>query len=114
MSDEFDQNPDSNYSSFWPLLILVIGLLIWLGYQDYVLNNQRSFYTQQIEAAASTKETAEGWQGRYNAMIKDLSDTSAKDTNAAPILRAAVQAGIQAGLIRVQPGTNTAAPASTP
>jgi hypothetical protein len=113
MSDEFDQNPDNNYSSFWPLLILVIGLLVWFGWQDYGLNSQRSFYGQQIQAAGSTIEAAKNWQGRYTAMMRDLNDTSAKDTNATPILQAAVQAGIQAGLIRVQQNAtnSTAIPA---
>jgi len=41
-----------------------------------------------------------------------LNDTSAKDPYAVPIMKQAVQAGIQAGLIHVQQGTNnTAAPA---
>ncbi|HEV3271561.1 MAG TPA: hypothetical protein VGZ93_05210 [Candidatus Methylacidiphilales bacterium] len=113
MSDEFDQNPE-NYSAFWPLLVLVVGLLIWYGYQDYSLNKQRSYYKDQVEGAQSTIQAAEGWHGRYNSMVKDLNDTSTKgDTNAVPILQAAVQAGIQAGLLRVQPGTNaTATPAA--
>jgi hypothetical protein len=116
MADEFDNIPDNsenNYSSFWPLLILFVGLLIWLGYQDYTLNSQRSFYRKQIQDAGSTIQAAQNWQGRYAALMKDLNDTSAKDSNAVPILRAAVQAGVQAGLIHVNANStnNTAAPA---
>jgi hypothetical protein len=112
MSDEFDHSSDNNYSSFWPLLILVISLLIWFGYEDYILNNERSFYSQQIQGAGDTITAAKGWQGRYAAIIKDLSDTSAKDTNAAPIFQAAVQAGVQAGLLQVHPNATNSAPTS--
>jgi hypothetical protein len=54
------------------------------------------------------------WQGRYAALMKDLNDTSLKDTNAAPILQAAVQAGVQAGLIHYQKNAtnSTATPAA--
>jgi len=118
MSDEFDQNPDNNYSSFWPLLILIGGLFIWFAIGDYELNLQRRFYNDQVTSAAGTIDAAKGWQGRYAAIMKDLNDTSTKgDTNATPILQAAIQAGLQAGLIHVQPGTNTnttpAPPAAT-
>jgi hypothetical protein len=110
MADEFDHNPEGNHSSFWPLLILFFGLLVWLGYQDYTLNKQRSFYKTQVQDAGSTIESAVNWQSRYAAMMKDLNDTSLKDTNAAPILQAALQAGVQAGLIHYQKNaTNSAA-----
>jgi len=117
MSDEFDHNPDSNYSAFYPLVILAAGLLIWFGAQDYSLNNQRNFYKRQVEGAATTIQAAQNWQARYAAMLKDLNDTGAKDPNAAAILKDAVQAGVQAGLIHVQPnanGTNSAAAPAEP
>jgi len=115
MADEFDRNPDGNYSSFWPLLILFVGLLVWLGYQDYTLNSQRSFYKKQVQDAGGTIEAAVNWQGRYAAMMKDLNDTSAKDANATPILQAAVQAGVQAGLIHYQKNaTNSVATPAEP
>ena len=113
MSDEFDQNPDNNYSTFWPLLILVIGLLIWFGYQDYGLNSQRSFYRRQIESGQDSIKAAQFWQSRYANMMQDLDNTSAKDTNATPILQAAVQAGVQAGLLQVHPNATNSASAPT-
>jgi hypothetical protein len=118
MSDEFEPNPENNYSTFWPLLILISGLFVWFAIQDYELNLQRRFYDQQVTGAASTIDAAQGWQGRFASILKDLNDTSTKgDTNATPILQAAVQAALQANLIHVQPGTNTnttpAPPAAT-
>jgi len=44
-----------------------------------------------------------------------LNDTSAKDANATPILQAAVQAGVQAGLIHYQKNaTNSVATPAEP
>jgi len=115
MSDEFDHNPENSFSSFWPLLILVGGFFIWFAYQDYALNKQRSFYQQQVEAAGTTIEAANNWHERYGAMLKDLNEISAKDTYAAAILKDAVQAGVQNGLIHLQQGgTNSAATPAAP
>lgn len=120
MSEEFDNDSTSTgtYSPFWPLLILILGFVIWLGYGDFIAFRQQSFLNQQFDAAKPTLAAAQNWQGRYGSIMKDLNDTSSKDTAAAAILKDAVQAGIQSGLIRVQPGTNTtptpAAPAKTP
>jgi hypothetical protein len=114
MSDEFDHNPDSNYSAFIPLLILAVGFLFWFGYQDYTLNKQRNIFKQQIDAAGQTIQAAQNWQGRYAAMLKDLNNTGAKDPNAAAILKDAVQEGVQSGLIHMQPNTNGTSNATPP
>jgi hypothetical protein len=99
MSDEFDQNPDNNYSSFWPLLILIIGLLVWSGYQDYAENSQRIVNTEQFQAAIPTINDAVAVSNRYAALMKDLYDTAQKDPAAAQIVKDA----IRAGLIQVHP-----------
>jgi hypothetical protein len=103
MSDEFDHGSEHTYSTFWPLLIMVGGLLLWFAYQDYTVNKQRAFYKDQVEGAAKTIQTARDWQGRYEAILKDLNATGAHDPTSAAIFKDAVQAGLQAGLIHVQP-----------
>jgi|ERR1039458_3034591 hypothetical protein len=104
MSDEFDQNPDNNYSIFWPLLILVSGLFIWSGYQVYAANSQRNVYDKQFQAALPTIKQAEDVSTRYVALMKDLVETSAKDPAAAQIVKDA----IRIGLIHVQPNATNA------
>ncbi len=100
MSEEFEQ--DSTPSSpFIPLAILLAALIIWSGYQVFAAYSQHAVYATQFKNAIPTLNAAQNWQGRYNAMMKDLVDSSAKDQYIAAIAKEAVQAGIQAGLIRV-------------
>ena len=111
MSDEFEHIPENNYSTFWPLLILMIGLLVWSGYQVYATNSQRSVYDKQFQAALPTINEAQNIGTRYVALMKDLVQTSAKDPAAAQIVKDA----IAAGLIHVQPNsTNSAATPAEP
>ena len=110
MSDEFDQTPDSTFSSFWPLFILVTGLLLWSGYQVYATNSQRVVFDKQFQAAVPTITEAQNVSTRYVALMKDLVETSAKDPAAADIVKAA----IQAGLIHVQPNNTNSAAATPP
>ena len=105
MSDEFDHNPENNYSTFWPLLILMIGLLIWSGYQVFAANSQRDLYAKQFQTAIPTITERPERINRYVALMKDLVETSAKDPVAAQIVKDA----IQAGLIHVQPNATNAA-----
>ena len=115
MSDEFDNNPDNNFSCFWPLLILVIGLFIWSGYQDWAMNKQRSYNAAQFQAALPTINDAQNVGARYVALMKDLVQTAQKDPAAAQIVKDA----IKANMIQVQQnatnGTATpVAPTPTP
>jgi len=110
MSDEFDSNPDSNFSPFWPLFILMIGLLGWSGYQVYATNSQRNVYDQQFQAEVPTITAAQNISNRYVALMKDLVETSGKDQAAAQIVKDA----ITAGLIHVQPNANGTNSAATP
>jgi len=105
MSDEFDHNPENNYSSFWPLLILIIGLMGWSAYQVYAANSQRSVYERQFQAALPTITDAQNVSARYVALMKDLIQTSAKDQYAAQIVKDA----IKANMIQVQPNATNGA-----
>jgi cytoskeletal protein RodZ len=110
MPDEFDQNSENNYSSFWPLLILICGLLIWSGYQVYITNKQRTVNEQQFQAALPTITEAQNVSTRYVALMKDLVETAQKDQAAADIVKAA----IAANLIHVQPNATNGASATAP
>ena len=114
MSDEFDPIADNSYSTFWPLLILIVGLLIWSGYQVYATNSQRNVYNQQFQAALPTINEAEAIKARYKSLMSDLYQTAQKDPAAAQIIKEA----IQAGMLQVKQGTNApgtpAGPTPTP
>ena len=111
MSDEYTED-NIAFSPFWPLLILLAGLVIWLSYQVYEANSLRSAYAQQFQAAIPTINQAQAVQDRYVKLMKDLIETSSKDASAAQIVKEATQAG----LIRQAPPAAGAAPAdgSTP
>jgi hypothetical protein len=104
MSDELDQNSENHYSSFWPLLVLISGLLIWFAFQDYLLNIQRSAYERQFhdQQFLTVVGQADNVTTRYVALMKDLVDTAqkqGKDSAAAKIVNEA----IAANLIHVTP-----------
>jgi hypothetical protein len=103
MSDEFSEShSEPHFSSFWPLCIVLTGLLIWSGYQVYATNSQRSLYSKQFNTALPTITEAQNVGTRYVQLMKDLVETAQKDPAAAAIVKDA----IQAGLIHVNPGTN--------
>src|ERR1700722_5298586 len=111
MSDEFDTNPDGRFTSFIPLTIVLSGLIVWFGFQDYGLNNQRRIYNAQIQNAMPSYNQAVAYASRYKALLKDLIETAQKDPASAAIVKEAMQAG----WIAFQPGANgtnsTASPA---
>lgn len=114
MSDEYDEVESSSvrYSSFWPLIILLSGLLLWSGYQVFAANSQRNVYNAEFQNAIPTINAAENVQAKYVALMKDLIQTSAKDPYAAQIVKEATQAG----LLHVNPSetNSTATPAAAP
>jgi len=117
MSEEYDDNESIAFSPFYPLLVLLIGLILWAGYQVYAANSQRSVYEQQFQSAIPAINQAQNVKDRYVALMKDLIETSAKNTNAATIVKEATAAGllrVQQPAAGAEAGTNAApAPAST-
>lgn len=108
MSDELEHLSENNLSPFWPMLILVIGFLIWYGVQDFELNNQRSGLQKQLEAAQPTINQAHNIRDHYVALMKDVLQTAQKDSVAAQIVKDA----IAAGWIHVQPNSGAPAPSA--
>jgi cytoskeletal protein RodZ len=114
MSEEYDNESTSTsaYSPFYPLLILLVGLIIWSGYQVFMANQQRSANAAQIAQAMPQIVQAQNIKDRYVALMKDLIETAGKDPQAAGIVKEATAAG----LLRVQqppPGADTNAPAAS-
>jgi hypothetical protein len=108
MPEEFEPSSNENFSSFWPLFILICGMLIWSGYQVYATNSQRRVYDQQFQNAMPTIQEAQNVSTRYVALMKDLVETSSKNPAAAQIVKDA----IAAGLIHVQPNATNGAAAA--
>jgi hypothetical protein len=108
MSEEYDSS-NVYYSPFWPLTIVLVGFIAWLGYQIFFLNEQRNAYNSQIQQAMPMLQQSQIAQTRLVNLMKDLAQTSATDPYAKQIMKAA----IDAGLVRVSPATNAPAATST-
>ena len=93
MSDEFD-NSNAYYSPFWPLVILLAGFTLWLGYNIFQINEQRTNFNAQLVAATPTINQAVAAQNRLVSLMKDLVQTSEKDPYAKQILNEAISAGM--------------------
>jgi hypothetical protein len=110
MSDDFDQSHETQFSSFVPLLIILLGLLAWFSVQDFELGRQSSATQKQINEVMPRLAEDQQIFDLYVALMKDLAETSKKDADAAQIVREC----IQAGLYNVQQGgAGQQAPAST-
>ena len=107
MSD--DQN-ERSYSAFWPVLILLTAFAISYFYQLYEVISQRGMIDRQYEQLAPSLPKAQAAQDRLVALMKDVVATSARDPNAALIVREAKQAGIIRE--RPAPASTNAAPAN--
>jgi hypothetical protein len=119
MSDDLDQISEPQFTSFIPLTILLAALIIWVGYSDYSLNQQRSGLNQQITAATPALLEAQNYRQHYLSLISDLNQTAQSDDVAKAIMNDALRQGliteaIRAGLIHVQQGTNNAPTAPAP
>ena len=108
MSDEFDPNSESRFTSFIPLTIALSGFILWFLFQDYELNNQRSALNHNFQAAVPTISEAQQVSQRYVSLMRDLVKTAQTDDAAKSIVNDA----IKAGLIRVQPNATAAPDAS--
>jgi hypothetical protein len=92
MSDEYSeeiQPVEEQFSAFWPLLILVLGLFFWSGFQAYSTFRQCSNLNAQLEAAGPVAKQAQDAQSKLYALAEDLLQTSTKDANAAQIVKEA-------------------------
>ncbi len=92
MSDEYSHEEDSTeeqFTAFWPLLILIVGLLLWSGFQAYFAYHQNANLNAELEAAAPTVKVAQEMQAKLYSLAQDLLQTGARDTYAAQIVKEA-------------------------
>ena len=85
---------DTKYSSFWPMVILMGGLIAWCGYQLFEINKQRMAYNAQYDAMAQYIAPSQKAEAELRSIVEDLIQTSNKDQYAAQILKESIQAGI--------------------
>ena len=110
MSHEYDEiEGEESFSAFWPLVVVLGGLLIWSGYQVFAINSQRALYSTQFQNALPAINNARNVESKYFALMKDLAQTSSKDPYAAQIVKEA----IQAGWIHINKDDKTGGPSSS-
>jgi hypothetical protein len=110
MSDEYETS-DEQFSAFWPLLILIIGLLLWSGFQAYSTFRQCSNFNAELENAGPTVKAAQEAQSKLYTLAQDLLQTGTKDANAAQIVKEA-NIQVRAPAANSDSGAGAAAPSS--
>jgi hypothetical protein len=114
MSDEYVHESSAvteipyapGYTSFWPLTILVVGLILWAGYQSIEAYTQGSSLLSELKSAQTTIDAAQTAQSRLYAFAQDLIETANKDQYAAQIVKEAN--------IRMNPNGSAAGTAPAP
>jgi hypothetical protein len=86
MSEVYEEDHES-YSPFWPLLVLIVGLLFWSGYQVYVAYIEKSNFDIELRNAGPAIAQAQKSEAQLFSLFQDLVQTSAKDANAAQIVK---------------------------
>jgi hypothetical protein len=87
MSEEFQEESVYDYSPFWPLAVLILGLLLWSGYQTYIAYDQNAKLTTALRNAEPQLAEAQKAEAQLFSLFQDLVQTSAKDANAAQIVK---------------------------
>ena len=78
---------EERYTSFWPLVIVLAGLIGWAGYQDVVSYQQGSALSKEFKDAQPVIKDAEDARQRLYSLAQDLVQTGAKDPYAAQIAK---------------------------
>jgi hypothetical protein len=86
MEDSRYSDPPS-YSPFWPLQILVVYLIAWVGYHVFTLNEDRLAVERQIQQVTPQAETAWNAQKRLLSLAQDIDNIAPKDAAAAQIVK---------------------------
>jgi len=75
------------FSPFLPLQVLVIILGIWIGYQVYVLNDERLDTEAQIQQILPQANDSLAAKKRLLALAQEVAQLATKDVNAAQIVK---------------------------
>ncbi|HUB66189.1 MAG TPA: hypothetical protein VL981_01735 [Candidatus Methylacidiphilales bacterium] len=76
-----------SHSPFWPLQILVVYLIAWVGYHVFTLNKARLADEQQIQQVTPQAEAALTAKNRLVSLAQDIDNIAAKDAAAAEIVK---------------------------
>jgi hypothetical protein len=106
MSEEYEIE-ETSYTPFYPLLVLLIGLTLWSGYQLYSVASERGALKSQFESAIPTINAAQNAKTKLYSLAQDLIQTGAKDNYAAQIVK-------EANIQMKNPDGSAAAPAPAP
>jgi hypothetical protein len=89
MPDEYGNeiSTEPAYSAFWPVLILVVGLLFWSGYQAFNAYNAKTNLDREFQSAVPSLHAAQNAKDKLYAVAHDLIELSAKDPVAAQIVK---------------------------
>jgi hypothetical protein len=88
MNDESNETEiDEIYSPFWPLALLLAGLILWTAYQAYEALSQKSMLDKELITNAPTINEAASARTKLYALAEDLVQVSTRDANAAQIVR---------------------------
>ena len=110
-------NDKNTFTSFLPLLLVILGLVGWVGGEDYQINTERAKIAKQMVDQEPSLSGADIAKTRYINFLKDLVVTSEKDQGAKLVVMDAVRSGIIQTRTRANTeGATNAAPAtaSTP
>ena len=75
------------YNSFWPLLILLVGLTLWTGFQAYTNYSQGSYLNTAFDKAKSSINNSQKVHEQLLGFAQDLIQTADHDTYAAQIVK---------------------------
>jgi hypothetical protein len=85
--DVFEEDDHGTYSAFWPLAVLMLGILLWSGYQSYIAYDQNASIVAALKNADPQIAEAQKAEAQLFSLFQDLVETSAKDANAAQIVK---------------------------
>jgi len=77
---------EHRYTSFWPVLILILGSISYSGYEVIALLEQRIAVSQAIEQMDPKVRYAKYEHGKLEALAKDILNLASTDRNAAQIV----------------------------
>ena len=75
------------YSPFWPLLILIAGLVLWTGFEAYSNYSQNANLTAALNKMEPSINDAQKRNDRLIAFAQDLIQTADHDTYAAQVVK---------------------------
>ncbi len=103
-------NEKTTFTSFLPLLLIVLGLIGWVGGEDYQIGTERAKIAKQVSDQAPALADVDTAKARYVNFLKDLLVTGKTDAGAKTVVLEAMRSGIIQARQRPPEGATNAAP----